>query len=201
MYELPWIAIFGHEWGDLSMIFKSDEVTRENHWQIVSRETKKVLFTVTNISFYFLHAIWYHEHKIPIKNNNWSLNSPLSLRTVWISIVASPQMVCDVTQTWSTGIVTPYSSIILAGASLRKGGLHWWITMSIGFSSPGIHDLSCKKKSFIHSQTSNGQQLKFGNGYVISSHTLLEGTLMKSDFPKTLGISSIVHGKYITVTS
>ena len=26
MHELPWITIFGHEWGDLPMIFMSDEV-------------------------------------------------------------------------------------------------------------------------------------------------------------------------------
>ena len=31
MHVLPWIKIFGHEWGDLPMIFTSDKVTRE--WQ------------------------------------------------------------------------------------------------------------------------------------------------------------------------
>ena len=31
---------FGHEWGDLPMIFTSDEVTSENQWQITSRVTK-----------------------------------------------------------------------------------------------------------------------------------------------------------------
>ena len=40
MHELPWITIFGHEWGDLPMIFTSDEVTTENHSQIASRVTK-----------------------------------------------------------------------------------------------------------------------------------------------------------------
>ena len=25
MHELPWITIFGHEWGDWPMIFTSDE--------------------------------------------------------------------------------------------------------------------------------------------------------------------------------
>ena len=49
---------FGHEWGDLPMIFTSDEVTSENHWQITSRVTKKSLFTLTNVLFYFLHAIY-----------------------------------------------------------------------------------------------------------------------------------------------
>ena len=45
------------------MIFTSDEVTSENHWQTTSRVTKMSLFTVTNVLFYFLHAIflsWTH---------------------------------------------------------------------------------------------------------------------------------------------
>ena len=65
MHELPWITIFGHEWGDLPMIFMSDEV--KNHWQITSRVTKKSLFTVTNVLFYFLHAILYIEHTVPLQ--------------------------------------------------------------------------------------------------------------------------------------
>ena len=40
------------------MIFTSDEVTIENHWQIASRVTQKSLSTVTNVLFYFLHAIY-----------------------------------------------------------------------------------------------------------------------------------------------
>ena len=35
-----------------------------NHWQITSRVTKKSLFTVTNVLFYFLHAILYLEHTV-----------------------------------------------------------------------------------------------------------------------------------------
>ena len=46
------------------MIFTSDEVTSENHWQITSRVTKTALFTVTNVLFYFLHAILCPEHTI-----------------------------------------------------------------------------------------------------------------------------------------
>ena len=37
------------------MIFTSDEVTNENHWQITSRVTKKSLFTVTNVLFFIYH--------------------------------------------------------------------------------------------------------------------------------------------------
>ena len=61
MHELPWITIFGDEWGDFPKIFKSDEVTSD---QKKSRVTKKSLFTVTNISFYILHAILCPEHTI-----------------------------------------------------------------------------------------------------------------------------------------
>ena len=54
MHELPWITIFGHEWDDL---------------QITSRATEKSLFTVTNVLFYFLHAILRVEHTIPLQTN------------------------------------------------------------------------------------------------------------------------------------
>ena len=67
MHELPWITIFGHEWGDLPMIFTSDEVTSENYWQIESRVTQKSLFTVTKVLFYFLHTIYVPECTIPLK--------------------------------------------------------------------------------------------------------------------------------------
>ena len=64
MHELSWMTIFwGHEWGDLPTILTSDEFTSENYRQIASRVTQKSLYTVTNESFYFLHAIlcpWMH---------------------------------------------------------------------------------------------------------------------------------------------
>ena len=47
--------------------FTSDEVTSENHCRIASRVTKKSLFTVTNVLFYFLHAILCHEHTNPLR--------------------------------------------------------------------------------------------------------------------------------------
>ena len=71
-----------HSWCDLPMIFNRDFVTRENHRQIPSLVTQKSLFTVTNVSFYFLHAIlcpWTHNIA---KNNHRSLISQLSPRTV-----------------------------------------------------------------------------------------------------------------------
>ena len=49
------------------MIFKSDDITSENHWQITLQVTKKLLFMVMNALFYFLHAILGPEHTIPLK--------------------------------------------------------------------------------------------------------------------------------------
>ena len=84
-----WVTVnsdfFGHEWGDLPMIFTSGEVTSENHWQIISRVTNKSLFTVTNVLFYFLHAIYYLEHHSATSNHR-SLISPLSLRTLFSNL-------------------------------------------------------------------------------------------------------------------
>ena len=67
MHELPWIPILGREWGDLPIIFTSNEATSENHWQITPWVTQKLLFTVTNVLFYFLHTISCPEHKISLQ--------------------------------------------------------------------------------------------------------------------------------------
>ena len=42
----------------------------------------------------------------------------------WLNIVTSPQLICDVTRTPDTGIVTSYSSIVIAPANWRKGDLY-----------------------------------------------------------------------------
>ena len=42
----------------------------------------------------------------------------------WLSIVTSPQLICDVTRTRDTSIVTSYLSIVLARANWSKGDLH-----------------------------------------------------------------------------
>ena len=42
----------------------------------------------------------------------------------WLRIVTSPELICDVTRTRDTSIVTSHSSIVLARANWRKGGLH-----------------------------------------------------------------------------
>ena len=42
----------------------------------------------------------------------------------WLNIVTSPHLICDITQTWGTGIVMLYLLIVLARANWRKGDLH-----------------------------------------------------------------------------
>ena len=107
------------------MIFTSDEVMSENYWQIASRVTQKSLFTVTNVLFYFLHAIL-----CPWTNDSAKKKSIADLAIVakdglfWFSIVTSLQLICDVTRMRATGIVTSYLSIVLARANWRKGDLH-----------------------------------------------------------------------------
>ena len=132
----------GHEWGALPIIFTNDEVMSENHWQVASRVTQKLLFTVTNILYYFLHAIWWVEHTIPLKQLSITDVAIVAKHIfLWLSIVTSPQLICDVTQMWGTGIVMSYSSIVLACTNWHKGDLHWWITTV----NTGIHSLVCKK--------------------------------------------------------
>ena len=81
------------------MIVTRDEVTSENHWQIASRVTQKSLFTVTNVLFYFLHAIWYREHSIPPKQLSIADFAVVDMDSLfWFSIVTSPPLICDVTR-------------------------------------------------------------------------------------------------------
>ena len=65
------------------MIFKSDEVTSENHWQIASRVTQKSLFTVTNVLFYSLHAILCPGTHNSAKKHHRSIISQQSPRTAF----------------------------------------------------------------------------------------------------------------------
>ena len=133
------------------MIFTSDEVTSENDWQITSRVTKKSLFTVTNVLFYFLHAICILNTSFRYKQSSIAHFAIVARDGLfWLNIVTSSQLICDVTRTRGTGIVTSYSSIVLARANWHKGDLHQWITtVNIDISPPGIHGLACHKSNFI----------------------------------------------------
>ena len=100
---------WGNEWGDLPIIFMSDKVMSENQWQIASLVTKNWLFTVTNVLFYFLHAILCPEHIIPLKQLSVADFAIVAKDDpFWLSIVMSPQLICDITRTWGTGNVTLY---------------------------------------------------------------------------------------------
>ena len=82
----------GHEWGDLPKIFMSDEVTSENYWQIASRVTRKALFIVTNVLFYFLHIISCSEQTIPLKTLSVAHFAIVAKGGLfWLSIVMLPQ--------------------------------------------------------------------------------------------------------------
>ena len=133
-YGYKWMLPFHEE--DVEIL-----VTREVICQWFSRVTKsrvkiigksphqwpkKSLFTVTNVLFYFLHAILYLEH-IPFRCKQWSIaHFAIVARDglFWLDIVTSLQLICDVTRTLATGIVTSYSSSVLARANWRKGDLH-----------------------------------------------------------------------------
>ena len=78
MHELPWITIFGHEWGDLPMIFMSDEVTSENHWQITSRVTKKIVIHGNECIILFLTCYFM----------SWTQDSAASITIAYFAIVA-----------------------------------------------------------------------------------------------------------------
>ena len=75
---------------------------RSHEWKsLPNRHTsdKKSLFTATNVLFYFLHAIWYHEHSIPpnqLSSADFAVVAKNSL--FWFSIQTSPQLICDVTR-------------------------------------------------------------------------------------------------------
>ena len=89
------------------------------------REWQKSLFTVTNLLFYFLHAILCHEHTNPLRTlmgAHFAIVAKDGL--FWSSIVTSPHLICDVMRTRNTGIVTSYLFIVIARANWRKGDLH-----------------------------------------------------------------------------
>ena len=67
---------------------------------------QKSLFTVTNVLFYFLHAILYLEHTVPLQTIIAHFAIVVRDGLFWLDIVTSSQLICDVTRTRGTGIVT-----------------------------------------------------------------------------------------------
>ena len=121
MHDLPWITIFLVTSQAICQWFSlGTEVTSENHWQIASGVTpnNRYLSIVMNVLFYFLQAILCPEHTVPLKAIiDRSFRHCHRGRFFWLSIVSSPQLICDVTLTRATGIVTSYSSIVLVHAN------------------------------------------------------------------------------------
>ena len=65
------------------------------------------------------------EHTIPLKQLLIADFANVTKDSLfWFSIVTSPQLICDVTQIYDTGIVMSYSSVVLARAFWCKGDLH-----------------------------------------------------------------------------
>ena len=91
--------------GTVHIIWSSSERVRVREWEwdwereiyiygcmryrIASRVTQKSLFTVTNVLFYFFHAILYPGYINSAKSNYQSPISPLSLRTVFTDVALS----------------------------------------------------------------------------------------------------------------
>ena len=108
------------------MIFTRDFVTRENHWRIASPVTQKIVIHGNECIILFLTRYFFHpEHTIPLKQLSIADFAIVAKDGVLrLGIVTSPQLIFDVTRTKGTGIVTSYSSIVLACANWRKGDLH-----------------------------------------------------------------------------
>ena len=97
------------------MIFTGDEV----------RSDPKIVIHGNECTIFFLHAILFPEHAILLKHLPTADFAIVAKDVLfWHSIVTSLQLICDATRTWLSGIVTSYSSIVLARANLRKGDLH-----------------------------------------------------------------------------
>ena len=149
MHELPWITIFGswvrrfanifhewqsHSWKSLGNSFTSDP-------KIVIQVNECIILFLTCYFMFWTHNSAKKQFSIP--------DFPIVAKDglFWLSIVTSPELICDITRMWGTGIVTSYSSIVLARANWCKCDLYQWITtVNINFSPPGIHGLTCKKK-------------------------------------------------------
>ena len=67
MHELPWIMIFFVTSEAIRQWFSPVTKSRVKIIAESPHEWKKALFTVTNILFYFLHAISCHEHTNPLR--------------------------------------------------------------------------------------------------------------------------------------
>ena len=78
-----------------------------------------------NVLPYFLHVILCEEHTDPLRTIIERLFPLVAKGSLFgFSIVTSLQWICDVTRMRDTGIVTSYSSNVIACANWRKGDFH-----------------------------------------------------------------------------
>ena len=107
MHELLWIRMF---WSWVRW-FANDF----HDLQIISRVTKRSFFMVMNVLFYSLHAFYFLNTQICQKQSSIAHFAIVTKDGLfWLSIVTSPQLICDITQTRGTSIVMSYSWIVLA---------------------------------------------------------------------------------------
>ena len=106
---------------------------------------KKSLFTVTNVLSYIVHAILCHEHTDLLRSiieRSFAIVAKSSL--FWLSIVTWLQLICDVMRTRDTGIVTSYSSILIARSNWRKRRSSLVNNSSRDIPPRGNHGNACK---------------------------------------------------------
>ena len=108
-------------------------------WRHASRKCNGAQITFISIDCTRTWSGWHKEHRfLAFSSCNWApfnlRNGPTMLKKLsiadfaivakdglfWLATVTSRQLICDVTRTWCTGIVTSYSSI----ANWRKGDPH-----------------------------------------------------------------------------
>ena len=106
----------------------TSEAICQSFWKsLANRFTsdQESLFPVTNVLIYFLYALYVLGHTPPLKQLSITDFAIVAKQGLFgLSIVTSSQLICDVTRTLDTGIVTPNSSIVPARAYWRKGDLH-----------------------------------------------------------------------------
>ena len=86
IYGLPWITIFGHEWGDSGTILMSDTVTSENCWRIRPEWPKHCYSRQPIYLIYFLCAFLVLKHRKIDENTHGSIAPPLFF-TIGLSVV------------------------------------------------------------------------------------------------------------------
>ena len=105
---------------------------------------KKKIGTDSNpyIILFLTHQTPIHKLIEPTNPLKQSLIADFAIFAKDLALWCQHSSICDVKQTWSTGIVMSYLWIVFARANWRKGNFHYWITtMNIDSLSPGIHGL------------------------------------------------------------